>query len=61
VTDRGGTRLIHTIYKGELDDEKEVPKVIFKAIGPQSGLDGGSTIYDEDELILNSHTFSLWE
>jgi len=35
-----------------LDDEKEIPKVTFKAIGPQSGLDGGATIYDEDELTL---------
>ena len=42
----------HTMYEGELDDDKEVPKVRFKAVGPQSGLDGGVTIYDEDELTL---------
>jgi hypothetical protein len=58
VTDRTGSKInSHPIYKGELDDEKEVPKVIFKAIGPQSGPDGGSTIYDEDELILNRIPF----
>jgi prepilin-type N-terminal cleavage/methylation domain-containing protein len=53
VTNRSGTEIhSHSIYKGELDDGKEVPKVIFKAIGPESGPGGGSTIYDEEELIL---------
>ena len=47
----------HTMYDGELDDEKEIPKVRFKAIGPQSGLDGGATIYDEDELTLTRVPF----
>ena len=58
VTDRSGFQIIsHSIYKGELDDESEVPKVVFKAIGPGSGSDGGSTIYDEDELILSRIPF----
>jgi len=58
VTDRSGLQIIsHSIYKGELDDELEVPKVVFKAIGPGSGSDGGSTIYDEDELILSRIPF----
>ena len=58
VTDRAGYQInSHPIYKGGLDDDKEVPKVIFKAIGPQSGSDGGSTIYDEDELILSRIPF----
>jgi prepilin-type N-terminal cleavage/methylation domain-containing protein len=58
VTDRSGTEIhSHSIYKEELDDGKEVPKVVFKAIGPESGPDGGSTIYDEDELILTRIPF----
>ena len=58
VTDRSGFQIIsHSIHKGELDDELEVPKVVFKAIGPGSGSDGGSTIYDEDELILSRIPF----
>ena len=58
VTDRAGSQInIHSIYKGELDGEKEVPRVVFKAIGPESGADGGSTIYDEEELILTRIPF----
>jgi prepilin-type N-terminal cleavage/methylation domain-containing protein len=58
VTDRSGVQInSHSIYKGKLDEGKEVPKVIFKAIGPESGPDGGSSIYDEDELILNRIPF----
>ena len=58
VTDRAGVQInSHSIYKGELDDGKEVPQVIFKAIGPSSGPDGGSTIYDEEELILTRISF----
>jgi prepilin-type N-terminal cleavage/methylation domain-containing protein len=58
VTGAGGSEInFHPIYKGELDDEKEVPKIIFKAIGPQSGLDGGTTIYDEEELTLTRVPF----
>ena len=58
VTDRGGAKInAHLIYKGELDEEKQVPKVIFKAIGPESGPGGGSTIYDEEELILTRIPF----
>ena len=53
VTDRAGAQInTHFVYMGELDDEKEVPRVVFKAIGPESGPDGGSTIYDEEELTL---------
>jgi prepilin-type N-terminal cleavage/methylation domain-containing protein len=58
VTDRAGAQInTHSIYKGELDDGKDVPKVILKAIGPESGPDGGSTIYDEKELILTRIPF----
>jgi prepilin-type N-terminal cleavage/methylation domain-containing protein len=58
VTNRSGVQInSHSIYKGELDDGKEVPKVIFKAIGPESGPDGGSSIYDEDKLILTRIPF----
>jgi prepilin-type N-terminal cleavage/methylation domain-containing protein len=58
VTDRSGAEInTHSIYKRKLDDGKEVPKVIFKAIGPECGPDGGSTIYDEDELILTRIPF----
>ena len=58
VTNRSGTEIhSHSIHKGELDDGKEVPKVIFKAIGPESGPGGGSTIYDEEELILTRIPF----
>jgi prepilin-type N-terminal cleavage/methylation domain-containing protein len=58
VTNRSGTEIhSHSINKGELDDGKEVPKVIFKAIGPESGPNGGSTIYDEEELILTRIPF----
>jgi prepilin-type N-terminal cleavage/methylation domain-containing protein len=58
VTDRTGAQInTHFIYKEEFDDGKEVPKVIFKAIGPESGPDGGSTIYDLEELILTRIPF----
>jgi prepilin-type N-terminal cleavage/methylation domain-containing protein len=58
VTNRSGVQInSHSIYKGELDDGKEIPKVIFKAIGPESGPDGGSSIYDEAELILTRIPF----
>jgi prepilin-type N-terminal cleavage/methylation domain-containing protein len=58
VNDRVGAQInTHSIYKEELDDGKEVPKVIFKAIGPESGPGGGSTIYDEEELILTRIPF----
>jgi hypothetical protein len=58
VTDRSGVQInSHSIYRGGVEDGKEVPKVIFKAIGPESGPDGGSSIYDEDELILNRIPF----
>ena len=58
VTDRAGAQInTHSVYMGELDDEKEVPRVVFKAIGPESGPDGGSTIYDEEELILTRIPF----
>ena len=58
VTNRSGTEIYsHSIYKGELDDGKVVPKVVFKAIGPESGPGGGSTIYDEEELILTRIPF----
>jgi prepilin-type N-terminal cleavage/methylation domain-containing protein len=58
VTNRSGVQInSHSIYKGDLDDGKEIPKVLFKAIGPESGPDGGSSIYDEDELILNRIPF----
>ena len=58
VTNRSGTEIhSHPIYKGELDDGKEIPKVIFKAIGPGSGSGGGPTLYYEDELILSRIPF----
>ena len=58
VTNRSGIEIhSHSIYEGELDDGKEIPRVVFKAIGPGSGSGGGPTIYDEDELILTRIPF----
>jgi hypothetical protein len=58
VTNRSGIEIhSHSIYKGELDNGKEIARVVFKAIGPESGSGGGPTIYDEDELILTRIPF----
>ena len=55
--DSGAEINLHPIYKEGLSDEREVPDVRFQAIGPQSGSDGGTTIYDEDELVLTRVPF----
>lgn len=52
VSSKHGTEInSHQIFKGTREDNYELPEIIFKAIGPQSGPDGDSTIYDEDELV----------
>ncbi len=57
VTDSSGKTLAeHRVYKKMNDDfEKEpelIPKVKFYAEGPLAGKDGGSSIYDERDLLL---------
>ena len=46
----------HNIFDN-LSEQDDVPKVIFRAIGPEAGPDGSATIYDEDELFLNRVPF----
>ena len=62
VTKRDGEILqAHPVYQ-ELDDDirsngELMPEVIFTAIGPKAGVDGGSTEYEEDDLLLSSVRF----
>lgn len=62
VTKRDGEILqAHPVYQ-ELDDDIRsngdlMPEVIFTAIGPKAGVDGGSTEYEEDDLLLSSVRF----
>lgn len=58
VTDSGGVELSsHPVYQGEWKEEYEAPEIIFQAIGPESGSDGGSTMYDDDQLELRRIPF----
>ena len=58
VTDKSGVELSsHSIFKGEREEEFESPQITFLAIGPESGPEGASSIYDEDELVLARISF----
>ena len=51
----------HPVYE-QLDEDirsnrELMPEVIFSAIGPKSGVDGGSSDFDEDDLVLSSVRF----
>ncbi len=51
----------HPVYE-KLDedirsDRELMPEVSFSAIGPKAGVDGGSTEFEEDDLILSSVRF----
>ena len=58
VTDSSGQVLAeHRVYK-KLDDkirkeESLIPQVIFHAVGPLAGEEGGTSQYDERDLVLN--------
>ena len=38
-------------------DRELIPEVSFSAIGPKAGVDGGSTEFEEDDLMLSSVRF----
>ena len=58
VSNKFGTEInSHKIFKGEWEAEHDLPEIIFKAIGPGSGLDGGTSIYDEGRLVLTKIPF----
>ena len=58
VKDANGVELsLHKVYQGEWNEDYELPEVQFYAIGPESGPDGGSTVYDEEQLSLNRVPF----
>lgn len=58
VSNKFGTEInSHKIFKGEWEAEHDLPEIIFKAIGPGSGLDGGRSIYDEGRLVLTKIPF----
>jgi prepilin-type N-terminal cleavage/methylation domain-containing protein len=58
VSDTSGNEISsHSIYKGEWRDDYELPEVLFEAIGPKAGVDGGPTRYDQDELELSKIPF----
>jgi hypothetical protein len=51
----------HPVYE-KLDedirsDRDLMPEIIFSAIGPRAGVDGGSTEFEEDDLMLSSVRF----
>jgi len=48
----GGLLSRHKVYEGQWDEDYELPEIQFTAIGPESGPDGGSTMYDEEQLSL---------
>ena len=47
----------HSVYKGEWKEEYESPEIEFQVIGPESGVDGGSTLYDDEQLVIHSVPF----
>ena len=51
----------HPIYEEITEEIKSnddlLPKIVFRALGPLSGVDGGRTEFDKDELLLNSVSF----
>ena len=46
----------HPVYEEITEEIKSdddlMPKIVFRAIGPLAGVDGGRTEFDEDELLL---------
>ena len=40
----------HSVYNFEWKEKYESPEVEFEAIGPESGVDGGATLYDDEQL-----------
>ena len=57
MTKRDGEILQAPVW--ELNDDirsngELMPEVIFTAIGPKAGVDGGSTEYEEDDLVVFS-------
>ena len=38
------------MYEGKWKEKYESPEVEFEAIGPESGVDGGATLYDDEQL-----------
>ena len=53
----GSELSVYPVYKNDWKEVYESPEVVFSAIGPESGTDGGSSIYGEDELVLNRIPF----
>ena len=40
----------HSVYEGKWKEKYESPEVEFEAIGPESGVNGGATLYDDEQL-----------
>ena len=57
----GGILASHGIFEGAKEDTKrdkdDNPKVTFRSIGPLAGPAGGSTVFDEDILIVKRVPF----
>ena len=51
----------HPVYEEITEEIKSdddlMPKIVFRAIGPLAGVDGGRTKFDEDELLLTTVNF----
>ena len=51
----------HPVYEEITEEIKNnddlMPQIVFRAIGPLSGVDGGRTEFDEDELLLTTVNF----
>ena len=60
---RGGVMSSHGLFEASREeeerDEDDNPKVTFRSVGPLAGSAGGSTIYDEDLLIIRRVPFHL--
>ena len=58
VSDTSGNQISsHSIYKGDLGEDYELPEILFEAIAPMSSPDGEPAIYDDDELSLSKIAF----
>ncbi len=57
----GGVLSRHGLFEGETEDSKrdkdDNPKITFRSIGPLSGSAGGSTVYDEGQLLVKRVPF----
>ena len=57
----GGILATHAIFEGAKEEKKrdkdDNPKVTFRSIGPLAGPSGGSTVFDEDILIIKRVPF----